>query len=48
MKDIKPIKRYDDYTCDEGVDISQFRKGWEKEKIRKIYEKIGKEKTQKK
>ena len=46
MKDIKPIKRYDDYTCDEGVHISQFRKGWDKEKIRKIYEKLEKEKGQ--
>lgn len=46
MKDIRPIKRNDDYTCDEGVDISQFRKGWDKEKIRKIYEKLEKEKGQ--
>lgn len=34
----------DDYACDEGVDISQFRKGWDKEKIEKIYEKLENEK----
>jgi hypothetical protein len=39
MKDIKPIKRYDDYTCDEGVDISQFRE-YSEERIRAIFEKI--------
>lgn len=35
---------YDDYACDEGEDISQFRKGWDKEKIKKIYEKLENEK----
>lgn len=44
MKDIRPIKKKDDYACDEGVDISQFRKGWDQEKIRKIYEKLENEK----
>ena len=44
MKDIRPIKKKDDYACDEGVDISQFRKGWDQEKIRKIYEQVEQEK----
>ena len=45
-KDIRPIKSYDNYACDEGVDISQFRKEWDKVKIKKIYEKLEIEKGQ--
>lgn len=46
MTNYKDIEYRDDYVCDEGVDISRFRKGWDKEKIRKIYEKLEKEKGQ--